>query len=270
MKIDEVEMIGGPLVLATQADVDALEAKLWIRFPEGYPEYVTRLGEGVLGGTMVRIYPPWRIEKELSPWRARIKKYWFWDDGKELLPKERALECVVLGDTVNGDELIFHPGRPDRLFVLPRDSENVFDAGRDVLEAVEWICASGQLVEPFAERQFEPFDSRELGEPSGSGEGRATDPEGEALDDLIELGRQWAERHAARQLSQQGLVRAIGAGKTGKLLYEATVFEGALPYEAGYLAVYSVIGPTGNAAGVYRYQFTGDSSSSQFDPKGSC
>ena len=141
MKIDDVEMIGGPLVLATQAEVDALEAKLWIRFPEGYREYITRLGEGVLGGTMVRIYPPWRIEKELSRWRARIKKYWFWDEGKELLPRERALECVVLGDTVNGDELIFHPGRPDRLFVLPHESENVFDPGRDVLEAVEWICA---------------------------------------------------------------------------------------------------------------------------------
>ena len=70
MKIDDVETIGGPLVLATQADVDALEAKLWIRFPEGYREYVTRLGEGVLGGTMVRIYPPWRIEKELSRWRT--------------------------------------------------------------------------------------------------------------------------------------------------------------------------------------------------------
>ena len=178
------------------------------------------------------------------------------------------MECVVLGDTVNGDELIFHPGRPDRLFVLPHESENVFDPGRDVLEAVEWICASGQLVEPFAERQFEPFDSRELDEPSGAEEGRATDPEGEALEDLIERSRQWAERHAARQLSQQGLVGAIGAGRTGNLLFEATVFEGAFPFEAGYLAFYSVIGPTGKAEGVYRFQFTGDSSSSQFDPTG--
>ena len=202
------------------------------------------------------------------PLGARIKRYWFWDEGKELLPKERALECVVLGDTVNGDELIFHPGRPDRLFVLPHESENVFDPGRDVLEAVEWICASGQLVEPFAERQFEPFDSREIGEPSGPGEGGATDPDGESLDDLIGLCRQWAVRHAARQLSQQGLVKAIGAGKTGNLLYEATVFEGAFPYEAGYLAFYSVIGPTGTAEGTYRFQFTGDSSRHLFDPRG--
>jgi hypothetical protein len=47
MKIDDVEIIGGPPVLATQADVDALEAKLWIRFPEGYRDYVTRLGGAV-------------------------------------------------------------------------------------------------------------------------------------------------------------------------------------------------------------------------------
>ncbi len=199
---------------------------------------------------------------------ARIKKYWFWDEGKELLPKERALECVVLGDTLNGDELVFHPGRPDRLFVLPHESENIFDPGRDVLEAVEWICASGQLVEPFAERQFEPYDSRKLGEASESGEVPVTDAEGETLDDLIELGRQWAERHAVRQLSQQAMARAIGAGKSGKLLHEAIVLEGTFTYEAGYLALYSVIGPASKAAGVYRFQYTGDSNTSLYDRKG--
>jgi len=46
------------------------------------------------------------------------------------------------------------------------------------------------------------------------------------------------------------------------------VLEGTFPYAAGYLAHYSVIGPSGKAEGVYRFQFTGDSSRSQFDPKG--
>ena len=160
MKIEDVHLVGKPLVLATADDVDDLASRFWITVPPGYREYVTRLGEGVLGGSLVRIYPPWRIEKELPEWRRRISKYWFWDEGREVLPKERAAECVIVGDTLNGDELLFHPNRPSRLFVLPHDSGQVFDAGGDLLAAVEWMCASGELVEPFDERNFEPFDSR--------------------------------------------------------------------------------------------------------------
>ena len=47
MKIEDVQVIGKQLVLATPADVDALASRLWIVFPSGYREYVTRLGEGV-------------------------------------------------------------------------------------------------------------------------------------------------------------------------------------------------------------------------------
>src|SRR5947209_4595049 len=89
MKIEDVTVVGGPPVLASSADVDALEARLWVTFPAGYRQYVTRLGEGVLGGSFVRIYPPWRVEKELAEWRRRINKHWFWDEPPQLLPKER-------------------------------------------------------------------------------------------------------------------------------------------------------------------------------------
>ena len=99
---------------------------------------MTRLGEGVLG-SFIRVYPPWRIERELGEWRRRIDKYWFWNDGHEQLPKERARECVILGDTMNGDELVFHPNRRNHLFVLPSESEQVYDAGADMLAAIEWM-----------------------------------------------------------------------------------------------------------------------------------
>jgi hypothetical protein len=28
------------------------------------------------------------------------------------------------------------------------------------MPAIEWLCSSGTLTEPFVEREFEPFDSR--------------------------------------------------------------------------------------------------------------
>jgi hypothetical protein len=63
LKIKDVQVVGKPLVRATAADVDALASRLWITFPSGYREYVTRLGEGTLGGSFVRIYPPWRSRR---------------------------------------------------------------------------------------------------------------------------------------------------------------------------------------------------------------
>ena len=155
MKITDIT-VDGPRVVATEDEIDVLEADLGIRLPEGYREFMVVLGEGVLGGTYVRIYPPWRIRRELQGWQNRIREYWFWKG----LDKERALAAVVVGDTLDGDELIVHPSDPDEIWVLPRHSERALVAGRGLWEALEWLCSAGVLTEPFAERKFEPFDSR--------------------------------------------------------------------------------------------------------------
>jgi hypothetical protein len=163
---ESVTVIGGPPVLATAAEVDAAEARLGLRFPNGYRDYVTRFGEGVLGGAFIRIYPPRRIlngPNSVTEWRRRIEEYWSWDEGADVLTKEMALQSVIIGDTLNGDELLVHPGNPERVLVLPRDFETIFVAGEGLPAAIEWLCASGALTEPFAEREFEPFDSREPG-----------------------------------------------------------------------------------------------------------
>ena len=208
MKIQDVRIATRPLVRAKTGEVDALAARLWLRFPDGYRDYVTRVGEGVLGGAFVRIYPPWKIERELSEWRRRINKYWFWDAGRKQLPKERALECVIVGDTTNGDELVFHPARPDRLFVLARDSETVFEAGDDLLSAIDWICSPGKLVEPFDERTFEPFDSRKEIDDRDAADKAPADPDGESLDDIIALAKRWAPQ-VAQGLKKNGAHTAL-------------------------------------------------------------
>ncbi len=266
MKIEDVKVVGKPLAVATAADVDALASRLWITFPAGYREYVTRLGEGVLGGSFVRIYPPWRIEKELPEWRRRISKYWFWDECRELLPKERALECVIIGDTVNGDELVFHPSRPNRLFVLPRDSEQVFDAGDDLLTAIEWMCTSGEVVEPFRERNFEPFDSRI------EAEGRekkvaGADPEGESLDDIVELVERWAKRHAVKELARKELRGQTPKGGKAELLYEGILIDGPSKMDVGYGVAWRIIDKeSGKLLGTFRWGKGDGHEGSEFEP----
>jgi hypothetical protein len=157
---ETVTVMGGPLVLSPPAEVDAAEMQLGIRFPSGYREYVTQFGEGVLGGSYVRIYPPRRIlsgANNVAEWRRRIHRYWFWGGGSNALTKEQALEAVIIGDTLDGDELIVHPANPERIYILPRQSEKIHVAGDGLPAAIEWLCTSGVLTEPFPERNFEPF-----------------------------------------------------------------------------------------------------------------
>lgn len=156
---EEIKVIGGSLLRSETSEVDQAEVRLGVRFPTGYREYVTRFGDGVLGGSYIRIYPPQRIlsgENNLDEWRQRIGEYWFWDDGREVLTKEQALQAIIIGDTLDGDELIFHPREPERIYVLPRHSEEIYMAGMGLPEAIEWLCSSGKLTEPFSQRNFEP------------------------------------------------------------------------------------------------------------------
>jgi predicted DNA-binding WGR domain protein len=161
LDLTKVKILGKPLIQATDQQVDALEKNLGVTLPQGYREYVKTLGEGILGGTLVRVYGPGTIAKKLNAWRKRIKQYWFWDQGSAVLTKQRALESVIIADTLQGDELLFHPEEPNRLFVLPRYKENIFVAGSTLLEAVEWMCGSGKLTRRFQEREFKPFESRQ-------------------------------------------------------------------------------------------------------------
>jgi hypothetical protein len=166
MQLEDITLKGANLALSTDAEVDDAEHRLGITFPVDYREYVTRLGEGILGGCYIRIYPPRRILKgpnSIEEWRQHIDKYWFWDEGHDLLTKQRALECVIIGDTMEGDKLVFHPSDSNKIYVLPRNSENIFIAGSGLLQAIDWLCSSGTLTEPFSEREFEPFDNPDEG-----------------------------------------------------------------------------------------------------------
>ena len=160
MQLDDINVAGSPLVLSPAAELDDAEEKLNITFPADYRKYVMRFGEGVLGGCYIRVYPPRRVIAELDEWRQLIDEHWFWDDGREVLTKQRALESVVIGDTLDGDQLIVHPSNSEKIYVLPRNSEDIYVAGDGLLPAIDWLCTSGTLNEAFSERDFEPFDSR--------------------------------------------------------------------------------------------------------------
>ena len=165
MTLDDFKATSKTLFHNRPADVDAAERELGVRVPAGYREFITRFGEGLLAG-YVRVYPPYQIlegDNNVTEWRKRIDEYWFWDEGKEILTKQKALECVIIADTMDGDELVAHPSEPNRLYVLPRYEETIYLAGEGLLPAIEWLLTSGILTDPIDDRRFEPFDGQAAG-----------------------------------------------------------------------------------------------------------
>jgi hypothetical protein len=127
-------------------------------FPTGYREYVTRFGSGVLGG-YIRIYPPGRIlsgSGNVFEWREWIAAHWYWEKGRDVLTSEQALQSVIIGATLDGDNLIVHPDHPERVYVLPRHHEEILIAGEGLPAAIERLCGSGMLTEAFEDRGFDP------------------------------------------------------------------------------------------------------------------
>lgn len=171
LDLTTVEVEGGPLVLASHAAVDDLEQRLGVRFPDGYREYVTLLGEGQLEA-LVRVHPPWGVLEELDAHRGLMAAYWSWHD-EPAFGQHEATESIPLGDTVDGDAILFHPADRTQIVVLPRHDERLFLRGADLLEVVEWLCAGGTGSIAGPGRTFAPYDSRRSELPAEGGrEGR--------------------------------------------------------------------------------------------------
>ncbi|OXA92775.1 SMI1/KNR4 family protein [Flavobacterium hercynium] len=149
------------LFLAEEEDILACEKILNIILEDDYKEYVLNFGSGILGGTYVRIYLPETIILTVAAWKNRIAEYWFWDEGKEVLTKEEVLDSVRVGDTFDGDEIIYFK---KEYYILPRHSEMIYKAGKTLEETITWLCSSGILTEAFSERDFEPFDPMDIKE----------------------------------------------------------------------------------------------------------
>ncbi|MFH7016492.1 SMI1/KNR4 family protein [Flavobacterium sp. FlaQc-47] len=149
------------LFVADNAEILACEKTLNIVFDQDYKEYVLTYGSGILGGTYVRIFLPETIILTLQEWKDRITEYWFWDEGAAILRKEEVLNSIRIGDTFDGDEIIF---LKNEYFILPRNSEMIYKTGNTLEETITWLCSSGILTEAFSEREFEPFDPGDLEE----------------------------------------------------------------------------------------------------------
>jgi hypothetical protein len=143
------------LRLASDDDVDVVEAALGLQLPAGYRELVTTLGAGVIGG-ILRVFRPDDLEGRQQLYREVTEDAWFFEEPDETLTLEAALESIAIADSLDGDWAIFHPGT-GRLHVLPRHDERTYSVGTDLWDVVAWFQDSGVLTYPHPFRYFESF-----------------------------------------------------------------------------------------------------------------
>lgn len=150
MNYSNITFIQEHLQRIASEEVAQLEAHLETKMPVGYQTFITTFGVGFLHNTInnVQVYPPSRIAHDLGGFQERWDTYWHWDDGKHVLSKDRVISAIIIADTSNGDELIFHPSEPERLYVLPIDSTYIFEVGSSLDDAINWILYSGVLDDP--------------------------------------------------------------------------------------------------------------------------
>jgi len=103
----------------------------------------------------VRVYGLPRLLEMIVETQARWREYYFWDSSRDLLPKQAVLESIIVADTLNGDEVIFHPSNPDALYLLPRHTERICWIGARFEDALEWLCTSGVVSQPVGSLSFE-------------------------------------------------------------------------------------------------------------------
>jgi ankyrin repeat protein len=143
LQLDEISVSAGRRWVADTKDVAELEQYFGTTMPVGYSEFVCSFGEGEFDNW--RPYMPWQIIDKHPGFSERMKEYAFrkdrsfWDNHAEVFSQTQVENLICITDSIDGDEVVFVRGEPDRLYVLPRHDSYIRVIGGNYYEALRWM-----------------------------------------------------------------------------------------------------------------------------------
>lgn len=161
MPLHDVYLVSPHLQLVTEAEIDALEAKLGFKLPLGYREYLRTLGNGYFCHDL-HVWPPAEVmdPQNTSFWSDLVQ-----DTIEERYYAERCLlsdselrDTVVFAKSDEGDHYVSCPQRPGQVFELPRHDSMMHYYPEGFLEPFKFeFCRISEFKLPF----FVPPNSRQ-------------------------------------------------------------------------------------------------------------
>ncbi|TWT34317.1 hypothetical protein [Blastopirellula retiformator] len=149
--IDQIFAITKKLDIPNPKVIERVESLFHADLPQ-LRQYWKRLGVGTLSVAM-RVYSPERIEGELEEFRRRWKEYFLWGGVGSAVEPGFEADAIIIADSLDGDEVI---QLPDGLYLLPRHRDVAVRIGDDLVDAIRYICSSGQI---YTDIQFFWFES---------------------------------------------------------------------------------------------------------------
>ncbi len=159
---DEVYCVSDKKVTVLPDQIIDLVKSLEIPLPPGYLEYMTTLGKGSYCDKII-VYEPELISKEYQEARKTWDDNYFWEAGKEVLTKEQVLNSILFAISEDGDDIIFQPDIPDKLFVLPRQDNTIYWIEGGFYNPLNWY-GIGHIPQytPQPLKYFIPYVNREF------------------------------------------------------------------------------------------------------------
>lgn len=148
---DEVYLVDDRLHAGERSRVADAERLLHTRFPRGSEAFVTTFGEGTYADHL-RVYPPaWEVREyrtSQAGWRDLQGEEEAMLDAAYGYTMSRFLASIIVMDTVDGDEFVFHPDDPENIFIYRHETAEMYQVGGTLGEAMEWVMEAGELFDP--------------------------------------------------------------------------------------------------------------------------
>lgn len=155
MDTSKVILIGKHIKPIPESEIAAAEAQLGVTLPSGYKQLMQTFGIGDYCD-LFRIAEPQVIVQELEEFRKFWQEHFklFFEDNEGHLTPAQIQQSIRLGDSMDGDEIIFYPPTPKSIYILPRHDEYVDRLKSDFSDLHLW--RSENPVTPL----FQPAHSR--------------------------------------------------------------------------------------------------------------